>query len=64
MEYFTYNEWKSKGYYVIKGQKSHKRNETGVAVFSLEQVEPELEENLDWLIDCPYEAYARGLADE
>lgn len=38
MDYRTFDEWKAAGFHVIKGQKSHKRNERGQAVFSLSQV--------------------------
>ena len=34
----TFNEWKERGYGVIKGEKSHKRDENGVCVFSEDQV--------------------------
>lgn len=40
MEKLTFNEWKEKGYIVLKGEKACGRNEKGVAVFSEKQVTP------------------------
>jgi hypothetical protein len=37
-EYRTFNGWKDCGYGVIKGEKSHKRNEDNIALFSDSQV--------------------------
>lgn len=36
-KYNTYNGWMAEGRYIIKGQKSHKRNEKGECVFALSQ---------------------------
>ena len=38
MEYHTFEEWKLLGYYVVFGEKSTKRNEKGICVFSEDQV--------------------------
>lgn len=45
MTYRTFNEWRSLGFGVIKGQKSYKRDAKGQAVFSSEQVK-----NIDALL--------------
>lgn len=60
--YRTYNEWKAQRYHVMKGQKSHKRNDKGQALFSQDQVEL----NEDWDLDPldPLEQWARDLANE
>ena len=47
MRYKTYEQWKKEGYFVMKGEKSHKRNKKGVAVFSEEQIDCVLDD-----IDC------------
>jgi hypothetical protein len=36
--YLTFDEWKEKGFGVLKGEKSHKRNSNDIAVFSDKQV--------------------------
>ena len=38
MELFTYKEWRSKGYQVVKGQKCVGVNKDKVAVFTIKQV--------------------------
>jgi len=38
MEYNTYTEWQTLGWQVKKGEKSHKQNNKGEAVFSEKQV--------------------------
>ena len=50
MRYETFNEWKSLGLSVKKGEKSHKRNNKGEAVFSEQQVK-----SVDNPGDCDYE---------
>ena len=37
--YLTYDEWERLGFYVFKGEKSHKKDENGTCVFSEEQVD-------------------------
>jgi len=36
--YQTYDKWKALGYIVKKGEKSHKRNDDGLAIFEYSQV--------------------------
>jgi hypothetical protein len=38
--YRTFNEWKNRGYGVIKGEKSHKLDENNIALFGGYQVVP------------------------
>lgn len=38
MKFKTWDEWKEEGYFIRYGEKSTKRNEKGVALFSEEQV--------------------------
>lgn len=46
--YKTYNEWRKEGRQVIRGQKSHKRNENGEAVFAYTQTEPHIRRDYDY----------------
>lgn len=39
MNFKTFEEWKAAGFHVVKGEKSHHRNESGQALFSSKQVE-------------------------
>jgi hypothetical protein len=39
MIYHTFDEWKDQGWIVMKGEKSHKQNSEGIAIFSKDQVE-------------------------
>lgn len=45
-EYATYDEWQMRGFVVMKGEKSYRR-ENGVAVFHKDQVE-EMKSNYGW----------------
>lgn len=45
----TYQEWNTKGYYVMKGQKSKVRNEQGQPVFDRKQVAKFTQ------VDCGYD---------
>lgn len=47
--FFTYEEWQEHGYHVVKGEKSHKRNESGKCVFSRDQVEENYDPGEDQL---------------
>jgi hypothetical protein len=39
MVYYSYKHWKALGYHVVKGQHSHKRDKTGLPLFSKDQVQ-------------------------
>lgn len=44
----TFDEWKAKGYHVIKGQKATGRNSKGVATFMSSQVKENYGEQEQW----------------
>lgn len=60
----TWNEWKDRGYHVVKGQRATGRNAEGVATFTRDQVAktpprgyayPDKTYGLDWDNDSIYE---------
>ena len=53
--YLTYNQWKSSGYSVLKGEKSASINEEFEATFSSKQVTKYIDDEDYELYDyCPY----------
>jgi hypothetical protein len=53
----TFKRWNELGFYVIKGEKSKKRNKRGVCVFSEDQVEELFDWEEDWYGEDPHDYY-------
>lgn len=60
MQAKTFDEWKSAGFVVNKGQKATGRNAAGKATFTSDQVKQAYFGDEDGDPDDPYEIWARG----